>query len=62
MDVDTIEPGVDFAELIFRAVEACTVLRMTGRVARLDQACGQGQPSEVGAAAAAGLVPDPAQV
>jgi hypothetical protein len=26
IDVDTIEPGVDFAEAIFRAVAACTVL------------------------------------
>src|SRR5215472_5327650 len=26
IDVDTIEPGVDFAEEIFRAVAACTVL------------------------------------
>jgi TIR domain len=26
IDVDTIEPGVDFAEEIFRAVTACTVL------------------------------------
>ena len=27
MDVDTIEPGVDLAEVIFRTVETCTVLR-----------------------------------
>jgi len=26
IDVDTIEPGVDFAEEIFRAVAACQVL------------------------------------
>jgi hypothetical protein len=26
IDVDTIEPGVDFAEEIFRAVAACKVL------------------------------------
>jgi len=35
---------------------------MTPLVARLDQAGAEGQAGEVGAAAAAGLVPDPVQV
>ena len=35
--------------------------RVAGRVAWLVQACGLGQPGQVGTAAAAGLVPDPAQ-
>ncbi len=26
MDVDTIEPGADFSEAVFRAVEACKVV------------------------------------
>jgi hypothetical protein len=42
IDVDTIEPGVDFAEEIFRAVAACKVLLAIIGPAWLSSADGQG--------------------
>src|SRR5262245_32220300 len=43
MDVDTLEPGADFAEAIFRAVASCQVLLAIIGPAWLSSADGQGR-------------------